>query len=117
MTQEHRRFARLDTKLPVTYRVLPATTFRGTKTKNISGGGICMLVNEPLSPGTTLEVMVKLPSRGDLVMFTGEIVWCRPNTTQPARSIEAGIRFVSINPADRQAILQHVILNLPPTKS
>lgn len=118
MTREQRRFARLDARLPVTYCVLPATTFQGTKTKNISGGGICMAVEKPLDLGTLVEVMVKLPSRGDLVTFTAKVVWCESGkAVQPPRSIEIGLQFVSGNSEHRQALLQYIILNLPPTKS
>ena len=60
--KEHRKFVRLDARLPVTYRLLPDSTLQGAKTsplsgggicmsKNISGGGIGMVVDEPLRQG------------------------------------------------------------------
>ena len=113
---EQRKFARLDTTLPVTYRTLPASEPQHSSTKNISGGGICVFVEESLAPKTLVEVEITLPDRQRPIVFTGEVVWCEQFQVvgKQARSIQAGVRFVSISPDDQQAILQHVILNFQP---
>lgn len=113
---EQRKFVRLDTTLPVTYRTLPASEPQRSSTKNISGGGICVFVEESLAPKTLIEVEITLPERQGPIVFTGEIVWCEQFQVvgKEPHSIQAGVRFVSISPDDQQAILQHVILSLQP---
>lgn len=116
--QERRQFVRLDTTLPVTYRVLPALTAQATTTRNIGGGGICVFLRQRLSVGTPLELEVQLPNHPKPICFTGEVVWCEEyevvGKTPRSRAIQAGVKFVYFNPKDREAIMQHVILNLPP---
>ena len=116
--QERRRFVRLDTTLPVTYRVLPSSTAQVVTTKDIGGGGICMFLTQRLSVGTPLEIEVRLPNRPTPVCFTGEVAWCEEyevvGKTERNRAIQAGVKFVYFNPKDQEAIMQYVILSLPP---
>ncbi len=116
--EERRRFVRLDTRLPLTYKVLPSAQARQSFTKDIGGGGVCLFVSEPVKSGTQLEVVIKLPDRERSIVFTGEVVWCEPyeiiGKTRRERAIEAGLRFLQIAPQDQEAILRHVILNLQP---
>ena len=116
--EERRKFVRLDTRLGVVYQVLPSTTPRPSRTKDLAGGGICVFVSELLKPGTALHVDVTLPNRDRPVPFQGEVVWCEEyeviGKTKRERSVEAGVKFVTIDPRDRQAILEHVILSLQP---
>lgn len=120
MTQvpERRRFVRLDTTCPITYRVLPSTAAQTSTTRNIGGGGICVFLSQRLSLGTPLEVEVQFPNRPQPIYFTGEVVWCKESEvvdkTQRSRIIQAGVKFVYINPKDQETIMQHVALNLPP---
>ena len=113
--EERRQFVRLDTTLPVTYRVLPASAAKATTTKNISGGGLCVFLKERLPSGTPLEVQVTLPGRDKPTTFTAEVTWCEEYEVVGAkreRMVQAGVKFVFIHPADQDAIMQHVILNL-----
>jgi len=116
--QERRRFVRLDTRLVVSYAIVPPTAAQESVTKDIGGGGVCLFVNEPLKPGTRLQIDLTLPGRERPIRFLGEVVWCESyeviGATQRARSIEAGVKFLQINPADQQTIMQHVILSLQP---
>ncbi|MBI4323081.1 MAG: PilZ domain-containing protein [Candidatus Omnitrophica bacterium] len=119
--EERRQFVRLDTTLPVSYRVLPSTAMKASTTKNISGGGLCVFLNERLAPGTPLEVAVQLPDRPKPICFTGEVAWCEEyevvGKIQRSRAIQAGVKFVYFSPKDQEAIMQHVILSLPsPTR-
>ena len=116
--EERRKFVRLDTTLPIVYQVLPSTIPKKSVTRDIAGGGICLFVNEPLKPGTRLHVDIQLPGREHPVSFQGEVVWSEEyeviGKTQRERAVEAGVKFLQIDPKDRQAILEHVILSLQP---
>ena len=114
--EERRRFVRLDTRLPITYRVLPTTQAIPSATADIGGGGVCLFLNEVVKPGSQLQVDIKLPDRERSVAFTGEVVWCEQyetiGRTVRQQSIEAGVKFLLIDPKDRQAIMDYVILSL-----
>ena len=114
--EERRHFVRLDTRLDVTYTLLPTTQAQQTVTKGIGGGGICFFSDRELAPGDRLQVAMKLPGREPPVNCTAEVIWCEPyeviGKTARQRSIEVGVRFLEISPQDQDAVMQHVILNL-----
>ncbi len=116
--EERRKFVRLDTRLDVTYTILPSGTAKETVTKGVGGGGICIFTEQALPAGTRLQVALKLPGLERPVNFIGEIVWSEQYETigksERRRSIEAGLRFVEIAPQDRDTVLRHVILTLQP---
>ena len=117
--QERRQFVRLDTRLDASYTVLATGVASRTQTKNVGGGGICLITDEVFAPGTRLQFVLKLPDVEQSVRFVGEVVWSEPyeiiGKTERRRAVEAGVRFVEISPADREAVMRHVILNLPST--
>ena len=119
--EERRRFVRLDTRLDVTYSVLPSGGKIHAVTKDISGGGICLFVDRVLRAGTSLQVSMKLPGQEQPANFTAEVVWCEPyeviGKTERQRAVEIGVRFVEISPQDREAVLRHVILTFKPPAS
>ena len=116
--EERRQFVRLDTRLEVTYTVLPTAQTRQAVTKGIGGGGICFFADSELKPGERLQVAMKLPGREQPVSCTAEVVWCEPyeviGKTGRQRSVEVGVRFLEIAPQDQDAVMQHVILSLKP---
>ena len=118
--EERRQFVRLDTRLDVNYSILPSGQSQPTVSKNVSGGGICLFLKQSVPVGTRLQVAMKLPGRDAPAHFTGEVVWCETyemiGRTERQRSVEAGVRFVEIAPADQTAIMQHVILQLQPNR-
>ena len=121
--EERRQFVRLDTRLAVTYRVMPASKPRAATTRDISGGGVCVFLDEPLKVGTAVQIEVAVPDRAQPIAFTGEVVWCEQyrviGKSQEYQSVMAGVKFMQIAPADQQAIMRHVILSMqsPPASS
>ena len=117
---ERRKFARLDTRLPIAYRTLASDTPVEAASRNIGAGGICLFVKEPLQPGTRLEVTLTLPDRERPITVAVEVTWCQQyeliGRASGGRLIEAGVSFLSIDPQDREAIMRHCILSFsPPT--
>ncbi len=116
--EERRKFVRLDTRLDISYTELPQTALRHTVTKDVGGGGICLFAEKPMTPGTQLQVSMKLPDREQPVHFTAEVVWNEEyeviGKTQRQRAVEVGVRFVEISPQDQEAVMRHVILMLQP---
>ena len=118
--EERRQFVRLDTRLEVTYTILPSEQAKTSLTKNISGGGICLFTEKELPSGTRLQVAMKLPDREQPVNFIAEVRWSEPyeviGKTQRQRAVENGVRFVEIAPQDQDALMRHVILRLQPPR-
>ena len=115
--EERRKFVRLDTRLEISYTPtsLPADKAKRAVTKDIGGGGICLFAERPVPPGTRLQVAMQLPGREESVNFTAEVVWCEQyeviGKEEHQRAVELGVRFLEIAPQDRDAVMQHVILN------
>ena len=118
--EERRQFVRLDTRLEVSYSVLPSGSPRQTVSKDISGGGICLFADRVLPVGTHVQVAMRLPGREPPLHFTGEVRWSEQyeviGRAQRERAVEMGVRFVEISPQDCEAILQHVILSMKPAR-
>ncbi len=116
--EERRAFVRLDTRLPIAYRVVPSTATKKSVTKDVGGSGVCLFLDEPLKPGTPLHVEIQLPEQAQPVTFEGEVVWCEEyeviGKTHRERAVEAGLKVTQMHPRDRQALLNHVILGLKP---
>ncbi len=116
--EERRRFVRLDTRLEISYSVLPSGASQRSVTKDIGGGGICLFTDHTLASGTQLQVAMKLPGREEPVHFIAEVMWSEPyeviGKTERRRAVETGVRFVEIAPKDQEAVMQHVILNVQP---
>ena len=114
--EERRRFVRLDTRQEAIYTVLPSGTAHATLTKDLSGGGLCLVTDKPLTPGTQLQIAVKLPGREQPVNAIAEVVWSESSEitgkAAPQRSVETGVRCTEIAPTDRDALLECVAKNL-----
>ena len=116
--EERRQFVRLDTRVDVTYSVLPSGTPQRTVAKNISGGGICVFLEQPVPQGTRLQAAVKLPEREHPVDFTAEVIRCETyeitGKAERQRVVEADARFLEISPTDQEAVMQYVVLRMQP---
>ena len=118
--EERRQFVRLDTRLPMTYQVLPSSRSVQVVAKDISGGGVCVFLKDVLPKGTHLQIEITLPDRNRSITFTGEVAWCEEyqiiGKSRQERSVEAGVRFLQIDPRDQHAIMEYVILSLQPNR-
>jgi hypothetical protein len=73
--KEKRRQARKTLVTKVTYRVL-MNSKGATLTQNISEGGLCLILNRELAPGTTLEVNIDMPGKDPKSLeILAEVVW------------------------------------------
>jgi c-di-GMP-binding flagellar brake protein YcgR len=114
--EEHRQFVRLDTRLELTYNLLPSGSPQRTITRNVSAGGLCLVSDRVLTPGSQLQISMQLPDHQAPIHFIGEVVWSDPyeiiGKTERQHAVETGLRFVEISPDDRDALMRHVILTL-----
>ena len=82
-------------------------------TLNISAGGMCVLMADPMREGTTPTVKFMLPDDETAVTCKGRITWCRASKIDP-ELYEVGVAFVDISEEDRRRVMGFVETHLSP---
>lgn len=73
--KERRTYPRKTLVSSVSYKVMLPSGDKGL-TQNISEGGICLMLNRALNPGTILELKFELPEKGaGPVESLAKVVW------------------------------------------
>ena len=93
--QERRKYPRLDANYIISYRILEKSDdFDLTQTRNVSLGGALITANKQYQPGAVLELIVKVPFRGDRVTIKGEVV----DSNEVVKNVmyETRIRFIDM---------------------
>lgn len=114
---ERRRYVRLDTRLKITYTILnkEKTDAQNSEAKDISGGGICIFLAEPLPSQTLLKLEISLLDDPPPITCVGKIIWVEEFSVieggrKEKNRYEAGIAFTEIDPKDQDRIIKYVIL-------
>lgn len=82
-------------------------------TLNISAGGMCVLMADPMREGTTPNLAFTLPEDESPVICKGRITWCRASKID-SELYEVGVAFVDISDEDRQRVMDFVDTHLSP---
>jgi type IV pilus assembly protein PilZ len=78
---------------------------------NISEHGIFIETDQPMDPGTMLNLQFTLPHASEKVEVLGEVIWTNPLRPGPASENPnpgMGIRFVNLKEIDKETILSLV---------
>jgi uncharacterized protein (TIGR02266 family) len=95
-TTEFRKHLRVDARVTVSYL---------GPTKNLSAGGMCVIMDSPLAIGSEVELEFGLPGRGEPVRCSAQVVW-----SDKARSkCEVGLVFLDISEEDRARVEDFVV--------
>lgn len=108
---EHRKFIRLKAPIGATYHVVRKgrrTRTSPTLLKDISGGGVRLLVHEELRRGELLRLEIRIPHLSDPIDAVGEVVWTAEKTEEGQSTREAGLKFRDIHAKDLKTILEFV---------
>lgn len=90
-TKESRKHLRVDAKVTVSYM---------GPTKNLSAGGMCVVVDNPLAVGAEAELEFTLPGSTEPISCTGRVIW-----VDRARSkCEIGLVFLDLPDEGRAKI-------------
>lgn len=108
---EKRKYIRLKAPIGVTYHLVKKhkrPKLHKTLVRDISGGGISLLVNEDLRTGDLLRLEIQIPHLEESVCAVGEVVWfvCMKDADRQTR--EAGIKFRDIKTGELHHILEYV---------
>jgi len=102
----------LRTEMRTTPRITTRITVESIgPTLNISAGGMCVLMADPMREGTTPTLQFTLPDQEWVVTCKGRITWCRSSKIDPDL-FEVGLAFVDISEDDRQRIMDFVDTHL-----
>jgi len=102
----------LRTEMRTTPRITTRITVESIgPTMNISAGGMCVLMADPMREGTTPSIEFTLPEDEIPVICRGRITWCRASKIDPDL-FEVGLAFVEIEEADRQRFMDFVDTHL-----
>ncbi len=114
---ERRSFFRMECELSIRYRVVGSPTsfeevdkedgksFISSRTKNISGGGVCMEAHEQLETGSYIEAFLTL---NRTIRFIGMVVRSIAVRSMGRILYETGIEFKTIENKDRERIISYV---------
>ncbi|MFH1768883.1 MAG: PilZ domain-containing protein [Candidatus Omnitrophota bacterium] len=109
---EKRRFPRVS--LPCTIIIKSSQKEFPSRTENISGGGIRIILEEPLEHATLVDIDLKL-KEDVAVNCCGKIIWVvekiHPDDKN-ARLYDVGIQFTKISDDDRKAITDFIYMEV-----
>lgn len=86
---------------------------RSDITKNISEGGICLIVYDKVDIGHTLRLKIELPTK-KVVESKGKVVWVKEFEIigkSNEKRYDIGVEFSEVNPQDRDE-MKNFILSL-----
>ena len=105
--EERRQTVRVTKSLTVSYKIPSQFMISSATSKNISCGGICMPIMQGFSPGVVLEMKFKIRELAAPIVALGEIIWTGKSTNRQF-PFEVGIKFIRIDPQDREKIASHI---------
>lgn len=110
---ERRQYPRVNTTMSIQYRGIrqASDSIMGAIARDISSGGIRVLVNEFVSVFTRLVVEVAIPSTPKPVRVISKVAWIqkRPHGEQ----YEVGMQFLDMAEEDRRNICEFVKRSTP----
>lgn len=85
-------------------------------TVNISAGGMCVLMADPMREGLTPTITFELPDCQKPVVAKARIVWCRTSRIDP-ELYEVGLTFTEMSDENHRRVLEFVDAHLSPQKN
>jgi c-di-GMP-binding flagellar brake protein YcgR len=110
---QRRNFFRLKTSLEIEYRILSEPTafsqqpFKKTQAKDISGGGVLLLMDIPLQKNNYLELIIHLEKWGE-INCVGKVVFVKESKDTTKKQKEIALEFILIEEPDREKIIKFI---------
>lgn len=101
---ERRAAKRLNVELKAKYYLNGKPT--NSKTRDISTKGIGLVLDEKLSPGTSLRLQILLPEKNKLIRAKGVVVWSRDSAVKSfnKRLFDTGIKFTYLDESSEKEL-------------
>ncbi len=110
---DRREDPRTEVEVEVDYRT--AQEFLSAYARNISGGGIFIRTQRPLSLNENVRVRFTLPGIAQRFESSGIVVWSNPVSRQSFLPSGMGIKLVDLDPDSRRLIAEYVKVHTPPS--
>jgi len=107
--ENRRKYPRADLEVDVKLRAGREQKEIQVRTRNISAGGVCVMLAEMLPVGTQLRMVLELPDTGSALDAVGEVVWSLRQHKLLKRKtdvFETGIKFVDLDNRDRDRLIR-----------
>lgn len=108
--EDRRVFERVPAAINVAYRVYGGKSKFKTISKDISGGGIRLSLNEKLDEGTILELEIGLPDTNRSIPALGKVAWTVEFVVRGdsvMKYYDTGIEFIRISVVCLGKIYRH----------
>jgi c-di-GMP-binding flagellar brake protein YcgR len=111
--EEKRRFPRLPLDIEVEYSPLyqEEPELFTTGSKNISYGGVCIIVFEKPKEGSLLELKFSFPGLNKFIICKGKVSWVKEldfGGLEGRRIYEVGVEFMEMSDSDREKIREYI---------
>ncbi len=101
---ERRDESRVEVEIEVHYRT--AQEFLAAYSRNISGGGIFIRTQQPLSLNQSVLLRFTLPGIAHHFQLHGVVVWANPVSMRSSFPAGMGIKFLNVEPKEQQLITE-----------
>ncbi len=108
---EKRKYTRLKAPIGVSYHLVKKhkrPRVHKSLVRDISGGGMSLMVYEDLRAGDLLQLEIQVPHLEEAVSAVGEVIWYVHCKGADRQTREAGLRFRDIAPHELHHILEYV---------
>ena len=112
---DKRKLPRLlyDVELKYEVLTLPSPKTQKSRVKNISVGGLSIMIFEKVKVGTLLKIEFSLLNEDKPIVVKGKVLWVEKfeivSTEFASTSYNCGIEFVDISPQDQESINHHIM--------
>lgn len=105
--KDQRKHARISESLMISHKFLKGAYRTGSRSKDISEGGMCFPVYRSIEPGTSLELQIYIDDSEKPILAIGEVMWLqkRDDIRYP---FLVGIRFKNIDVLDRGKLRSYI---------
>lgn len=114
--EERRKFVRLNILADVLYtKKALSEQEKVSLTKNISGGGICLIAYDDLHESDILDLQIYLPEDKAPITALGRVAWVNEfvvGDTSVGKRLDVGIEFIEIKENERVKIDKYVFTHV-----
>jgi c-di-GMP-binding flagellar brake protein YcgR len=109
MGRNRRVFERVDSLINVKYASQTGNISGYSLTKDFSEGGVGLPVDGKIPAGTRLNITIIPQETGQgKIDAAAQVVWSRRNTEHWKSRYSAGLKFLEINPDDKERLLKFI---------
>lgn len=108
---EKRRFPRLEVAATVNYSILESPASEEiTVTKNISAGGICLIMYEMVKVNSILSLKINFTDDGEIIEAKGKVVWVSEFAvySENQKRYDVGVEFMELSKKRQEMLSKHV---------